>query len=168
MYQTESRKLIAMLVAFDATFLIRVILELTIYKHTLTDGYNQFLTLIINYTIQPIEDLLPLLIMFSIHYKNFKPNHTETSQQKNELGDKLVTETSQQKNELGDKFTIQEEHLDADSEYEEIVEEAEYLDNEELSRRDSDLFHDSQFGNTAKKNTLRRETVAPDQGNFDF
>ena len=73
MFKAEKQNLIAMLVVFDATFLLRVVLELTVYKDTLSGEWPQFKSIMINFTFETIEDLLPLGIMFLIHYLNFSP-----------------------------------------------------------------------------------------------
>ena len=58
--------------------------------------------------------------------------------------------------------------MNTDIDFEEIVEEAEYLTNEELSRFNSELFQGSEYGNIARKFSIRRETVATGHGSLDF
>jgi hypothetical protein len=70
-FKAEKHNLIAMLVVFDATFLLRVVLELTVYKDTLSGEWPQFKSIMINFTFETIEDL--------IHYLNFSPQQRENS-----------------------------------------------------------------------------------------
>ena len=84
--QDERRNLFAVLVIFDLAFLLRVVLEVTVWPKAFAGEYNsRFKYYIATVTPGLLVDVVPLVSVMWLHHQSFKSGNTTNEQSQSSL-----------------------------------------------------------------------------------